>query len=170
LLRLNSLLTLTPGPAPIDGEGSENQIKIERKKKAGASWTPPPCLTAVVIAIDYDFLQPHLPHLQLSAQEQFLPSQLGHLQSSQPHLAVVAAETTASARESGMPQDEILPGALEQHDFAADSLAAVLQPQLPQAHSSHEQVPLQLGHAQSTQPQSAFAELPVVRLPAKANA
>jgi hypothetical protein len=133
--------------------------------------TPPPCLTIVVIANDYDFLQPHLPHLQLSAQEQFLPSQLGHLQSSQPHLAaVVAAETTASARGSGMAQHETLLGALAQHDFAAVALAAALQPQLPHAHSSHEQVPLQLGQAQSTQPQSALAELAGARLPAKANA
>jgi hypothetical protein len=127
-------------------------------------------LTIVAIANDYDFLQPHLPHLQLSPQEQFLPSQLGHLQSSQPHLATVAAEATASARESGIAQHETLLEALEQHDFAAVSLAATLQPQLPHAHSSHEHVPLQFGQAQSTQPQSALAELAGARLPAKAKA
>jgi hypothetical protein len=131
-------------------------------------------LTIVVIANDYDFLQPHLPHLQTS-HEQVTPSQSGHLHSSQPHLATLAAETTASGCGSGMAQHETLfgptlLGAAEQHDLAAESLAATLQPQLPHAHSSHEQVPLQLGQAQSTQPQSALAELAGALLPAKANA
>jgi hypothetical protein len=130
-------------------------------------------LTIVVIANDYDFLQPHLPHLQSFPQEQFLPSQLGHLQSSQPHLASfasVAAAITASACWTSGLQHEARVGVAEQHDLAAVVLAATLQPQLPHAHTSHEQVPLQSGQAQSTQPQPAFAESPAVRLPAKANA
>jgi hypothetical protein len=116
-----------------------------------------PSLVFNTVVIDYDFLQPHLPHLQTS-QEQVLPSQLGHLQSVHPHSATFVAS---------------LAGALQQ-DFAGEPLvfaAPASHAQLPQVQVSHEQTsPLQLGHAQSTQPQPALAVLDEASCPAKASA
>ncbi|MCC7086021.1 MAG: hypothetical protein IT427_13545 [Pirellulales bacterium] len=127
---------------------------------------PPPYLTIVVIFIDYDFLQPHLPHLQTS-QEQLSPLQLGHLQSSHPQSAAVAAAVAATAGAIRVSQHDAC--GFEQQDAAAVVVAA-LQPQLPHSQSTQEHVPSQLGQAQSTQPHSALAKLLETRLPAKANA
>ena len=143
-----------PHPRPLSRRGREEKLSTREKyayKKARALFpTPPLVFNIVVIVCDYDFLQPHLPHLQSLPQEQFLPSQLGHLQSSHPHLATAAAVTTASASIVKMLQ----------HDFFG---RLVLVAEASQTPSQSEQP-----HTAQSQP--AVAELVAGPLLAKAMA